>query len=209
MRWVMAVIAHFVTTFSLIDHADGVPEEIRAVIDAASHTRQWKLLSRLSSWLCDSLRRSNKVLRVTHRERARAWKSAIITAHLAGQNEGMVRATWQRNETHGVPSDPDQLQHIYDVLTETNPEMTLGDDANLQNLLDRSRTVAPQIRSRRRTNEPKAELTDSDESSAEEVDIPEFSSSELGESSKSNVSSVGNFEQQQLNFANSSFIIRK
>lgn len=176
VRWIVALIARLVTTFSLIDHGDDVPAAIRAVVKPDDHKKNWKQLARISQMLLRSLKQSNERLASTFDAHASEWKSTVIKAHLTGQLPGGDTSGRVVQVTNGVPTDPEELQRIYERLMHTDSDLTLGKDSIQQYLPTHRRRGRGRKDS---SSEGSAKLTDSNNSSdGKEIDIPLFSSEE-------------------------------
>jgi hypothetical protein len=169
VRWIVAVISRIATSLTLIDNGISIPLEIQRVFDASIHQRTWTLLGHMADWLITSLQLSIKTLSQSYSARSKAWKAAVISAHLTGQVEQQEPGTHTSVQaTHGVPTDQLQLHQFFQALTQTDPEMTLGEE--------------PTLLARATANRPARQTrfaSDDDASSeGEEIVIPDFSSSE-------------------------------
>lgn len=199
VRWIVALIARLVTTFSLIDHGDEIPALIQSAVKPQEHKKNWTQLSRLTQMLIESLKRSNEQLAKTFHSRAQEWKAHVIKNYLTRQLPDAGTIGLVVPVTNGVPIDPLELQRTYEALTETDPNMTLGEDVSLQRM---SVPHKPRRRPKYSSSESSAELSESDASTeGEKIEISLFSSEEDSSDPDDSVS------DKTLAFAEESFRI--
>jgi hypothetical protein len=190
-RWIVAVVARIVTTFTMITLESDVPEVIMKIIDASSFRRLQILLKSFCQWLIKSFRETCKTLQATQRERLMAWKTAVVSAYLNCQaTEDLPREIVGRQSrygssralTNGVPVDPRELEQCFKHITETNPELTLGAEHDHVSLLQ-------QLSRRDDGDESEAEFSDAS-SSGEEIALSDVGSDTHSESEASLDASV-------------------
>jgi hypothetical protein len=176
VRWVAAVICKITTCLTLIDQGNLVPEEVQRVFEASSHRRMWRLLGTLTTWFNESVQDSIATLAASYPQRSQAWKAAVINSYLTGQAAPVAdEIHFPQSSTNGVPRDLEVLHTYFVTLTQTDPDMTLGDAPAM------SKEPPQRIKKGRArfATEPDAN-EDDDSYNGEGIHIPDFSSSSDG-----------------------------
>jgi hypothetical protein len=190
-RWIVAVVARIVTTFTMIALESDIPEAIMKIIDTSSFQHLQVLLKSFCQWLIRSFRETCKTLKATQQERLTSWKTAVVLAYLNQQaTEDLPREIVRRQSqygsgqalTNGVPVDPQELEQCFKHITETNPELTLGAKHDHVSLLQ-------QLSHRVDGDESEAEFSDAS-SSGEEITLLDIGSDTHSESEASMDASV-------------------
>jgi hypothetical protein len=138
VQWVVAMVSRIVTTFTMIELDCEVPERTRKVLNMSIFRRLQDLLKSFVAWLIDSFRQTCRILKLTHDERVAGWKTVVVSAYLACQTaqdlppevggNGSHGRMLSRESTHGVPEQAQELVECFRLLTETDLELTLGDE---------------------------------------------------------------------------------
>ncbi|CEL58472.1 tail length tape measure protein [Rhizoctonia solani AG-1 IB] len=176
VRWIGGIYAHFACAFTLFETGiDILPTEVRQAFSLVNFSRLKSLLIAFGSWLEASINKSIAILRHTFKERAGAWRTAVVSAYLAYAEDDAGNESLAF-DTHRIPQTRAGLQQCYEMLEDTDPHVTLG--ANNDEFRDVQR------RFRRMARELEDELSDRDSTSGEEIQMPD-----LGSQSDSNSSS--------------------
>ncbi|QRV89291.1 glycoside hydrolase family 15 protein [Ceratobasidium sp. AG-Ba] len=133
IRWVVAVAARIHTTLSIARYPDRLHDDLRAVINPMNLEQAIHQLQRLCRWIIEQLRGSIVILRKTAEQRGKAWKRAVVSAHLKNKVfEVPTDEYFGPLITSGVPRDPRMLANHYERIMEENPDITLGSENDLQ-----------------------------------------------------------------------------
>jgi hypothetical protein len=187
-RWIVAVVARILTTFTMIALESDVPEAIMKIVDVSTFRR---LLKSFCQWLIISFQQTCKTLKATYQDRLTAWKTAVVLAYLNRQAaKDLPREIVGRQSrygsgralTNGVPVDPLELEQCFKHITETNPELTLGAEHDHVSLLQR-------LSRRDDGDESEAEFSNAS-SSGEEIALSDIGSDTHSESEASGDASV-------------------
>ncbi|QRV88405.1 glycoside hydrolase family 15 protein [Ceratobasidium sp. AG-Ba] len=177
IRWVVAVAARIHTTLSIARYPDRLHDDLRAVINPMNLEQAVLQLQRLCRWLIEQLRGTITILRKTADQRGKAWKQAVVSAHLKNKVfEVPSEEYFGPLITSGVPCDPRMLASHYERIMEENPDITLGSENDLQVRAD-SDNEDTQLNFRARPGPIRSTRTrrmvhsDSGSQSAEEFDL--------------------------------------
>ncbi|KAG8709023.1 hypothetical protein FRC08_018584, partial [Ceratobasidium sp. 394] len=126
-QWVVAVAARILATLTIARHPHELLTKMRRVITPSALEQSSLQLQHLCAWLVSQLVHTNSVLRSTFSDCSKAWKQAVVSAHLKNSLFNSSNSTpVLLCTTSGVPLDPTELHECYDAVMESDPDCTLG-----------------------------------------------------------------------------------
>ncbi|KAG8719836.1 hypothetical protein FRC08_001894 [Ceratobasidium sp. 394] len=126
-QWVVAVAARILATLTIARHPHELPTNMCRVITPSALEQSSLQLQRLCAWLVSQLVHTNSVLRSTFSDHSKAWKQAVVSAHLKNSLFNSSNSTpVLLHTTSGVPLDATELHECYDAVMESDPDCTLG-----------------------------------------------------------------------------------
>ncbi|KAG8683465.1 hypothetical protein FRC11_013536, partial [Ceratobasidium sp. 423] len=168
VRWLVAIYIFFGCAFSLFELCrDELSTDTILALESCNFRRLKAALISFGDWLLKSLQDSITVLKQTFEERAQAWRTATVSAHLAHPDDNIGNES-VRLDTHGIPRSRATLRACYNALQNQDPDLTFGLD-DLQ--FNQERTYI-----RQKADWENEELSDRDSTSGEEIQIPDFES---------------------------------
>ncbi|KAG8763026.1 hypothetical protein FRC11_006401 [Ceratobasidium sp. 423] len=149
------------------DYPSKLSTDCVKALDACNFQRLQASLLSFADWFVSSLESTVTRLRVTFRERAHAWKEAVVNSGLTDPDDNIGHESVSL-DTHGIPRGRGILRACYEQLQEQDPDITIGQDNN--EFLQANR------RAKRRATAmfdgDEDELSDRDSLSAESIELP-------------------------------------